>query len=122
MTARGVCRCGDSASSRVGSPDTISRSPNPSILNGETFPDFVYSLVQRIEPGVKASIVKVEYVPACEKSENPVVGFYIDQYLLDRVTDRNSNIPQNVHRIPPLEKMIFQSRKTGVDRRGYHAR
>ena len=106
----------------MGSPDTISRSPNPSILNGETFPDFVYSLVQRIEPGVKASVVKVEYVPACEKSENPVVGFHIDQYLLDRVTDRNSNIPQNVHRIPPLEKMIFQSRKTGVDRRGYHAR
>jgi hypothetical protein len=71
---------------------------------------------------VKASIVKVEYVPACEKSENPVVGFHIDQYLLDRVTDRNSNIPQNVHRIPPLEKMIFQSWKTGADRRGYHAR
>jgi hypothetical protein len=40
-----------------------------------------------------------------------VVGFHVDQYLLDRVTDRNSNLPQNVHRIPPLEKMIFQSRK-----------
>ena len=73
---------------------------NPSIFNGETFPDFIYSLVQRIKSGVKASVVKVEYVPACEKSENPVVGFHVDQYLLDRVTDRNSNLPQNVHRIP----------------------
>jgi hypothetical protein len=63
---------------------------------------------------VKASVVKVEYVPACENSENPVVGFHIDQHLLDRVTDRNSNLPQNVHRIPPLEKMIFQSPKTGA--------
>jgi hypothetical protein len=106
----------------MGSPNTIWPQPNPSIFNGETFPDFVYSLVQRIKSGVKASVVKVKYVPACEKSENPVMSFHVDEYLLDRATDRNNNVPQNVHRIPPPEKMIFQSWKTGADGRGYHGR
>jgi hypothetical protein len=80
---------------------------NPSIFNGKTFPDFIYSLVQRIKSGVKASVVKVEDVPACEKSEYPVVTFHVDEYLLDRATDRNNNVPQNVHRIPRSEKMTF---------------
>jgi hypothetical protein len=91
---------------------------NPSIFNGETFPDFIYSLVQRIKPGVKASVVKVKDVPACEKSENPVMAFDVDEYLLDRATGRNNNIPQNVHRIPRSEKMTFRSWKTGVVERG----
>jgi hypothetical protein len=80
---------------------------NPSIFNGETFPDFIYSLVQCIKSGVKASVVKVKDVPACEKSENPVVIFHVDEHLLDRATGRNNNFPQNVHRIPRSEKMIF---------------
>ena len=73
---------------------------NPSIFNGETFPDFIYSLVQGVKSGVETSIVKIEYISSCQKSENPVVSFHVDQYLLDRVTDRNNNIPQGVHRIP----------------------
>src|SRR6266436_8917243 len=91
--------------------------PNPSIFNGETFPDFIYSLVERIKSGVKASVVKVKDVPACEKSENPVVSFHVDEYLLDRATDRNNKVPQNVHSTPRSEKMIFQSWKTGADGR-----
>jgi hypothetical protein len=81
--------------------------PNRSIFNGETLPDFIHPLVQRIKSGVKASVVKVKNVPKCEKSENPVVSFHVNEYLLDPVSDRNNNVPQNVHRIPPLEKMIF---------------
>ena len=76
------------------------RQRNRSIFNGETFPDFIYSLVQCIKSGVKGSVVKVKDVPDNQKSENPVVGFHIDQYLLDPVTDGNNNVPQNVHRIP----------------------
>src|SRR5260370_40221471 len=87
----------------IGTTNTISQ-PNPSIFSGETFPDFIYSLVQRIKSGVKASVVKVKYVPDNQKSENPVVSFHVDQYLLDRVTDRNNNVPQNVHRIPHWRK------------------
>jgi hypothetical protein len=96
--------------------------PNRSIFNGETLPDFIHPLVQRIKSGVKASVVKVKNVPKCEKSENPVVSFHVNEYLLDPVSDRNNNVPQNVHRIPPLEKMIFQSWKTSVAGRGYHGR
>ena len=31
--------------------------------------------------------------------------FDVDEYLLDRATDRNNNVPQNVHRIPRSQKM-----------------
>ncbi len=61
---------------RVGERDRGQR--NPSIFNGETFPDFIYSLVQRIKSGVKASVVKVKYIPGSQKSENPVVSFHVD--------------------------------------------
>ncbi len=81
--------------------------PNPSIFDGESLPDFIHTLVQRIESCVKASVVKVKYISTCEKSENPVVSFHVDQYLLNPVTDKNNNVPQHVHRIPPLEKMIL---------------
>jgi len=88
--------------------------PTPSIFNGKTLPDFIHPLVKRIKPGVKGSVVKVKYVPDCEKSENPVVSFHVNEYLLDRVTDKNNNVPQDVHRIFPLEKVIIQSWKIGI--------
>jgi hypothetical protein len=88
--------------------------PNPSIFNGEALPDFIDPLVERVEPRVKASVVKIKYIAAGQKSENPVVGFHVDEYLLDRVTDKNNNVPQHVHRIPRFEKMKFyHGRKAG---------
>src|SRR3979409_1279127 len=87
--------------------------PSPSIFGGQTLPDFIHPLVQRIKSCVKASVVKVKYIPTCQKSENPVVSFHVDQYLLNRVTDPNNNVPQDVHRIFPLEKVIIQSWKIG---------
>ena len=110
MEARG--RAPTSAVHRVAEHDR--RQRNPSIFNGETLPDFIYSLVQRIKSGVKTSVVKVKYISGCQKSENPVVSFHVDQYLLDRVTDKNNNVPQDVHRIFPLEKVIIQSWKIGI--------
>jgi hypothetical protein len=74
MEARG--RAPTSAVHRVAEHDR--RQRNPSIFNGETLPDFIYSLVQRIKSGVEASVVKVKYVPAGQKSENPVMGFHVD--------------------------------------------
>ena len=90
-----------------GVPERDWSQANPSIFNGETFPDFIYSLVQRIKSGVKTSVVKVKDIPAREKSENPVMAFDVDEYLLDRATDRNNNVPQNVHRTPRSDKMTF---------------
>jgi hypothetical protein len=75
----------------------------PSIFNGKTFPDFIDPLVQRVKSCVKTSVVKVKYISGCQKSENPVVSFHVDQYLLNRVTDKNNNVPQDVHRIRSLE-------------------
>jgi hypothetical protein len=79
----------------------------PSIFDRETFPDFIDPPVQRIESGVEGPVVKVKYVAAGQKSENPVVRLHIDQYLLDRVTDRNNNVPQGVHRILPSRENDF---------------
>jgi hypothetical protein len=81
----------------------------PSILDGEAFPDFVDPLVERVEAGVNAPVVKVEDISQDQKSEDPVVTFDVDQHLLDRVTDRNNSVPQNVHRIPRFEKMTGDS-------------
>jgi hypothetical protein len=79
---------------------------NPSIFDGETFPDFINSLVERIKSGVKGSVVKVEYVANHQKSENPVVGFHVHENLFDPVTDQNNNVPQNVLAFPARENDI----------------
>jgi hypothetical protein len=88
--------------------------PTPSIFNGEAFPDFIDPPVEGIESCVQASVVKVKYVPACQKSENPVVSFHVDEHLLDRVTDRNNNVPQNVHGIPRSKCRDYHDRKSSV--------
>ena len=51
---------------------------------------------------MNASIVTVKYVGRGQKPENPIVRFDIDERLLDRVTDRNHNVPHHIHRIPLL--------------------
>jgi hypothetical protein len=73
---------------------------NRSIFDGETLPDLIDPLVKRIEASVKASVVKIKNIAASQESENPVVSFHIDQHLLDRMTHKNNNVPQGVHRIP----------------------
>jgi hypothetical protein len=73
---------------------------NRSIFDGKTLPDFIDPLVKRIEASVKTSVVKIKNIAASEESENPVVSFHIDHYLLDRMTHKHNNIPQSVHRIP----------------------
>jgi hypothetical protein len=82
---------------------TVEESP-PSIFDGEPLPDFIDPLVERVEARVNGPVVKVENIPAGQNSEDPVMRFHVDEHLLNRVTDRNSNLPQDVHRIPPLEK------------------
>jgi hypothetical protein len=85
--------------------------PGPSIFNGEALPDFIDPPVEGIEPCVQASVVKVEYVPAGQKSENPVMRFHIEQHLLDRMTDSNYNVPQDVHRIPRSKREDYHDRQ-----------
>src|SRR6266849_8913645 len=82
-----------------------SAQPAPSILDGETLPDFIDPFVKCVEACVKASVVKVEYVSHDQKSENPVVSFHVDQHLLDHVTDGDNNFPQDVHRVPHFREI-----------------
>jgi hypothetical protein len=84
-----------------------SDADQPSIFNGQTLSDFIDPLVERIEAGMKASVLQVENIAKAQKSENPVVTFHIDEHLLDRVTGRSENTPQSVHRIPRLENMTL---------------
>jgi hypothetical protein len=53
---------------------------------------------------MKATVVKIENIPAGKKSEDPVVRLDIDQHRLDRVTDENKNTQHSVHRIPRLRQ------------------
>jgi hypothetical protein len=82
--------------------------PGPSIFDGETLPDFIDPFVKCVEACVKTSVVKIKYVSHGQKSENPVVRFHVHQNQLNRVTDENNNVPQDVHRIPHFEKLKFQ--------------
>ena len=43
--------------------------------------------VKCVEPCVKASVVKVEYMSHDQESENPEVSFDVAQHLLNHVTD-----------------------------------
>jgi hypothetical protein len=97
----------DPGKSAGAKPNALSSARALSIFGGETLPDFIQLLFDRVEPGVKAPVVEVKYVPHRQKSENPVVAFHVDEQLLDAVADRDNNVPQEIHRIPPLENMAF---------------
>jgi hypothetical protein len=76
----------------------------PSIFDGETLPYFIDPFVQRIEASVQAPVVKIKYVSPCQKSENPVMAFHIDDHLLDRVTAKSNDVQQGIHRILPFRE------------------
>jgi hypothetical protein len=87
--------------------------PDPSIFNRKPLPDFIDPFFKRIEARVNAPIVKVKYVGRSQKSENPMVRFDVDKRLFNRVTDRNHNVPQHVHRIPLLADLGSNSQMIG---------
>jgi hypothetical protein len=76
----------------------------PSIFDGETLPDFIDPLVERIEPRVQASVLKIKKIADRQKPEKPVVAFDVDDHLFDRVTDGNDDVPHGVHHVPPFRE------------------
>jgi hypothetical protein len=80
--------------------------PERSILDRETLADFIDALVERVEARVNGPVMKIKYIAARQKSENPVVRLHVDEHLLDPVTHGNNHIPQDVHRTPPRKKIM----------------
>jgi hypothetical protein len=72
-----------------------------SIFDRQAFADFIEPALERIEPGVKAAVVKIEKIADGEQSENPVMAFDVKQELIDRMTDRAKNTQRSIHRSPP---------------------
>jgi len=72
-----------------------------SIFDRKALADFIEPALERIEPGVKAAVVKVEKITDREESKNPVMAFDIKQDLIDRMTDRGDHTQHSIHRIPP---------------------
>jgi hypothetical protein len=85
---------------------TTIEQPERSILDCETLANFIDTLVERVEARVNGPIVKIKYIAAREKSENPVVRLHVDEHLLDSVTHGNNHLPQDVHRTPPRKKIM----------------
>jgi hypothetical protein len=77
------------------------RSASWSIIDREAFADFIEPALKRIQPGVKAAVVKIEKIADGEESEDPVMVFDVKQDLIDRMTDRGDNTQHSIHRIPP---------------------
>jgi hypothetical protein len=79
----------------------------PSIFDRETLADFVDPPVERVEARMNGAVVKVKHISRREKSEDPVVRFYVDEHLLDPVAHGNNTVPQDVHRTLPPKKVMF---------------
>ena len=90
--------------------EAVTFAAGPSILDGETLADFVDPPVERVEARMNGAVVKVKYISAREKSQNPVVRFHVGEHLLDPVAHGNNTVPQDVHRTPPQKKIMFWHR------------
>jgi hypothetical protein len=77
-----------------------------SILDGETLPDFVEALFERVEASMKRTVVEIEDIAKREQSEDPVMALDVDQHRLDRVTDESNDTQQDVHRALPIPTRI----------------
>src|ERR1700750_2499916 len=72
-------------------------SPARSIFDGEALADFVDAFVERIEPRVDRTVVKIEDVAAREEREDPMVMLNIVENRLDGLAHECDHAPHNVH-------------------------
>jgi hypothetical protein len=87
---------------------------DPSKLDRQPFPDFVHPLFKRVESGVKVPVVKVEYVPQRDKSENPVVIFHVEQHLFKAMSHGDNRIQQKIHRVTCSNKNPIRKERPGL--------
>src|SRR5258708_3194959 len=67
-----------------------------SVITGETPLDLINSFAKRVKSGMKALVVKVEYIANCDESKEPVMKLQVSKRLLSRTADE-SNEAQQTH-------------------------
>jgi len=67
-----------------------------SVITGETPPDLINSFARRVKSGMKALVVKVEYMANCDETKEPVMKLQVPKRLLSRTADE-SNEAQQTH-------------------------
>ena len=67
-----------------------------SIIASKTSPDLINSFAKRVKSGMKALVVKVEYIANHDEAKKPVMKLQVPKSLLSRTTDE-SNEAQQTH-------------------------
>jgi hypothetical protein len=67
-----------------------------SVITGETPPDLINSFAKRVKSGMKALVVKVEYIANYDEAKEPVMKLQVPKRLLSRTADE-SNEAQQTH-------------------------
>ncbi len=67
-----------------------------SVIASKTPPDLINSFAKRVKSGMKALVVKVEYIANHDEAKEPVMKLQVPKSLLSRTTDE-SNEAQQTH-------------------------
>ena len=67
-----------------------------SVIASNTSPDLINSFAKRVKSGMKALVVKVEYIANYDEAKKPVMKLQVPKSLLSRTTDE-SNEAQQTH-------------------------
>jgi formyltetrahydrofolate hydrolase len=67
-----------------------------SVIASKTSPDLINSFAKRVKSGMKALVVKVEYIANHDEAKEPVMKLQVPKSLLSRTTDE-SNEAQQTH-------------------------
>jgi hypothetical protein len=67
-----------------------------SVIASKTSPDLINSFAKRVKSGMKALVVKVEYIANYDEAKKPVMKLQVPKSLLSRTTDK-SNEAQQTH-------------------------
>jgi len=68
-----------------------------SVIAGNTLSDFIKPFIKRVKPGMKALVVKVEYVADYDEAKEPVVTIQVAEDLVGRTADADNEFPQGAH-------------------------
>jgi hypothetical protein len=67
-----------------------------SVITGKAPPDLINPFAKRVKSGMKALVVKVEYIANYDEAKKPVMKLQVPKSLLSRTTDK-SNEAQQTH-------------------------